>query len=164
MDIFPAEPSPTRSAGALRTAAFWSLTAITVFHALSAVGGGIGILATGGLGMPASLLAGGPFTSFLWPGILLVVVIGGTQTVAAVLLIARRESGLVWSAVAGFGMIIWIFVETGIIRGLSWLQVLYFAGGCLQLLLVVVLLGGVRRLSRMPLPAHQMSGPRRTGQ
>ncbi len=86
--------------------------------------------------------------------------IGGTQSLAAVLLIRRRPSALLWAAVAGFGMIVWIFVETGLIRGLSWLQVLYFATGTLQLVLVLVLLGVVAWLpptSLVPPPARPRS-------
>lgn len=135
----------------LRSAAFWSLVVFTVFNALSAIGGGIAILTTNGLGMPAAFLASGPFTTFFWPGLILLIVVGGSQTLAATLLLMRRESSLLWSAVAGFGMIIWIFTETGLIRGFSWLQVLYFATGTVQLVLVVALLGIVGWLPRAPL-------------
>ncbi|CAM5394200.1 hypothetical protein [Leifsonia shinshuensis] len=114
---------------------------VASFNALSAVGGGAAVLLTNGLGMPASMLKGGPFASFLWPGIILLVVVGGTQSLAVGLLLARRPSALAWTAVAGFGMIIWIFVETGIIRGLSWLQALYFTTGVIEVALVLVLLG-----------------------
>ncbi len=132
---------------------FAALLGVTGFQALSAIAGGIGILATGGvgLGMPLSLLEGSPFDSFLWPGVILLVVLGGTQTIATVLLARRTEGGLLWSAFAGFAMLIWIFVETGIIRGLSVLQVLYFATGIAQLALVCVLLGILPRLPRTPL-------------
>ena len=141
----------------LRSAAFLSLIVISVFNAASAIAGGIGILATDGLGMPDSFLAGGPFTTFLWPGLVLLVVVGGSQNLSAVLLIGRRPSALLWSAVAGFGMMIWIFVETGLIRGLSWLQVLYFATGTLQLVLVLTLLGVAAWLPRTSLAAHHAS-------
>lgn len=139
--------SPT----ALRSLAFWSLVVVTVFNALSAIGGGIAVVATDGIGMPYSMLANGPFTSFLWPGVILLLVVGGSQALAAVLLLARRESAPLWSAVAGFVMIIWIFVEIGIIAGFSWLQALYFATGALQLVLVFALLGIVAWLPREPL-------------
>jgi hypothetical protein len=135
----------------LRTVVFWSLVALTVFNVLSAVAGGVGILATNGLGMPSSFLASGPFTTFLWPGLILLVVIGGTQALAAGLLLGRREPGLLWSAVAGFGMVIWIFTETGLIRGFSWLQVLYFGTGTAQIVLVLVLLGIVGWIPRTQL-------------
>ncbi|WP_271177184.1 hypothetical protein [Leifsonia poae] len=134
---------------------FWSLVVVTAFNAVSAVVGGIAILATGGLGMPASMLDDGPFTSFTWPGLILLVVIGGSQVVAGMQLIGRRPSALLWSAVAGFGMLIWIFVETGIIRGMSWLQALYFASGTLQLVLVLALLGAAGWLPRTSLPSRR---------
>jgi hypothetical protein len=78
-------------------------------------------------------------------------VVGGSQTLAAVLLLARRTSALLWSAVAGFVMMIWIFVETGIIRGLSWLQWVYFVTGAVQVILVLALLGIVGWLPRASL-------------
>lgn len=135
----------------VRAAAFWSLAAVTMFNALSALAGGIAILATGGLGMPSSMLDGSPFSGFIWPGVILLVVIGGSQVVATVLLLGRHPSALLWSAVSGFGMVIWIFVETGIIRGFSWLQAVYFATGILQLVLVLALLGVAGWLPRAAL-------------
>lgn len=135
----------------LHRLAYWALVVVTAFNALSAVAGGVAILATGDLGMPASMLENGPFDSFLWPGAILLTIVGGTQMVPLALLILRRESALVWSAVAGFAMLIWIFVETGIIAGLSWLQGVYFATGASQLILVLALLGIVGWLPREPL-------------
>lgn len=127
------------------------LVAATFFNALSALGGGIALLMTNGLGMPRSLLADGPFTSFVWPALLLIGIVGGTQSAAAILLTVGREAALLWSAVAGFGMVIWIMIETALIHGFSWLQALYFASGLLQPVLVVVLLGVVTGLPRRPL-------------
>ena len=109
------------------------------------------MLLTDGLGMPAESLTGSPFTSFAVPALILIAVVGGTQALATGLLVARRESGLLWSAVAGIGMLIWIFVETIVIRGGSWLQVLYFTTGTVQVVLVLALLGVVVWLPRVPL-------------
>lgn len=142
-------PSTTHSL--LRNAVFWAALIVSAFNTLSALAGGIGILATDGLGMPITFLASGPFTSFTVPGLILIVVVGGTQAFATALLIARRESALLWTAVAGVGMLIWIFVETMLIQGGSWLQVLYFSTGIAQLALVVALLGVVSWLPRRPL-------------
>lgn len=129
-------PVPTRIAHG-------ALLILTIFNALSALAGGAAIL-TGWLQMPQSLLESSPFDSFFWPGSILLVIVGGTQTVATVLLLRRSGSSLAWAAVAGFGMTIWIFIETGIIAGLSWLQVLYFATGTVQLVLVLAQLGVVK--------------------
>jgi hypothetical protein len=126
------------------------LVVVTIFNAVTAVAGGGTLLATGGLGMPESMLVNGPFDSFLWPGIILLVVVGGTQVIAATLLLLRREAALLWTAIAGFAMIIWIFVETGIIAAISWLQVVYFATGIWQLILVLILLGVISWPSREP--------------
>ena len=135
----------------LRATTFWSLLVVTVFNALSAIAGGVAIITTGGIGMPAAFLENSLFPSFTWPGLILLIVVGGTQGLAAVLLILRRESALLWAAVAGFGMLIWIFAETGLIRGWSWLQMLYFATGTAQLVLVLAMLGVAGWLPRMPL-------------
>ncbi|KQV05037.1 hypothetical protein [Leifsonia sp. Root112D2] len=131
-----------------RLLAFWTLVVVTVFNALSAISGGIAILATGGLEMPLSMLTHSPFGSFTGPGWILLIVVGGTQTISFVLLLLRKEMALVWTAIAGIGMTIWIFIETGIIAGISWLQALYFATGVAQLVLVLALLGIVRWLPR----------------
>lgn len=125
----------------MRVVSFWALISLAIFQAVSAFAGGIGLIATAGLGMPQSFLDDGPFRSFVWPGLILIGVVGGSQALAAGLLLARRESALLWSAVAGFGMIVWIFTETGIIRGMSWLQALYFATGLAQLVVVMAMLG-----------------------
>lgn len=145
--------TPRRASGFLRRLSYWTLVVVGVFDALSAVGGGIAILATGGtgMGMPISMLDNGPFDSFFWPGVVLLAIVGGTHVAAAVLLLLRRESALVWMAVAGFGMIIWIFVETGIIAGISWLQIIYFTTGTIELVLVLALAGIVDWLPRAPL-------------
>ncbi|MEV5070676.1 hypothetical protein MRBLMI12_002289 [Microbacterium sp. LMI12-1-1.1] len=139
--------------GLLRSLVFWALVVVTGFNALSALAGGIAVFVTDGLGMPMSFLASGPFTSFTWPAVILAVVVGGSQVLAGGLLLARREASLLWTAVAGFVMLIWIFVETIMIGGGSFLQVLYFATGGVQIILVLALLGVVAWLPRQPLRA-----------
>ena len=115
--------------------------ALEVFGALSAMIGAVLALVLHGAGVPVAYLANGPFTSFVVPGLVLGIVVGGTQAVAAVLLLMRRQGALCAAAVAGFGMLIWIFVELAVIQHYSWLQGVYFAHGVLELLLVLALLG-----------------------
>jgi hypothetical protein len=131
---------------------------ITVLNAASAVGGAVAIFLTNGLGMPLSMLAGSPFTSFLVPGLILLVVVGGTQTLAAVLQIRRRRASLVWMAFAGFTMIIWILVETIVIQGFGLLQALYFASGTVQIILTLALLGLVAWVPRIDLRVARARG------
>jgi len=94
------------------------LIVLLYFGALSAIGGGV-------LGVVANR-AGVPRV--------LGVVIGGTQRLAAITTQRRHPYGSIAAIVAGFGMIIWIFVEL-VITGYSWPQAVYLALGIGELLL-----------------------------
>jgi hypothetical protein len=94
-----------------------------------------------GAGVPLEYLATSPFTSYVIPGLVLGLVVGGTQFAGAIALLARRKAALLLSAVAGFGMLIWTFVELAVIKQYSWLQTAYFVLGGLELILVLALLG-----------------------
>jgi hypothetical protein len=118
-----------------------ALTALTMFGALSAFFGSVLAVAFNGAGVPLEHLAHSPFSSYFVPGLILGVVIGGTQLAAALTLLWKRRTALLLSAVAGFGMLIWIFVELAVIRQYSWLQAAYFTLGVLELSLVLALLG-----------------------
>lgn len=118
-----------------------ALATLTVFGALSALYGSVLVVAFNGAGIPLEYLAHSPFSSYFVPGLILGVIVGGTQLAAAFALLRKRDPALLLSAVAGFGMLIWIFVELAIIREYSWLQSAYFALGVLELALVLALLG-----------------------
>jgi hypothetical protein len=124
----------------MRRRARSSLLFLLAFGSLSAVGGAVALLLTNGLGMPLAMLSGSPFSSFVVPALVLLVVVGGTQVLGLTLLSRRAPSAVLWSAVAGFGMTIWILVETVAIQGFSLLQALYFTLGILQLALVISVL------------------------
>jgi hypothetical protein len=123
-----------------------ALLFLLAFGSLSAIGGAVALLLTNGLGMPLAMLNGSPFSSFVVPALVLLVVVGGTQTLGLTLLVRHAPPALLWSAVAGFGMIIWILVETVTIQGFSVLQAVYFALGILQLALVIGVLWIYRQL------------------
>jgi hypothetical protein len=131
--------SRTRSAPIFRIA----LLVVEYFAAVSALAGGILGVFANGAGVPLSYLAHTPFDSYLVPGLILAIVVGGTQLTAAITLQRDAAWALPISAVAGFGMLIWIFVELAVIGQYSWLQTLYFAVGGLELMGVLVLLGVV---------------------
>jgi hypothetical protein len=116
------------------------LLGLLYFGAISAVAGAILGVAANGAGVPLVYLQGTPFTSFVIPGLILGLVVGGTQGLAAIIVHRRHSYGPLAAAVAGFGMTIWIFVEVVII-GYSWLQAVYLALGIGELALVLVLLG-----------------------
>jgi hypothetical protein len=117
------------------------LATLTLFGALSAFTGAVLAVAANGAGVPLEYLANSPFRTYVVPGVILGVVVGGTQLAAATALLRKQPGALLLSAIAGFGMIIWIFVELAIIRQYSWLQSTYFALGALELILVFCLLG-----------------------
>jgi len=119
----------------------WTLIVLVVFGALSALLGAVLAIAANGAGVPLEYLKNSPFSSYFIPGLILGVVVGGTQLAAAIALLAKRGIALLLSAVAGFGMLIWIFVELAMIQQFSWLQAAYFILGGLELVLVFALLG-----------------------
>ena len=122
------------------------LVVLVLFGALSSLAGAVLAIAANGGGVPVEYLTNSPFSSYVVPGLILGVVVGGTQLAAAIALLVRRRAALPLSAVAGFGMLIWIFAELAIIGQYSWLQAAYFILGALELTLVLVLLGVIPAL------------------
>ena len=119
---------------------------LLIFGAVSSFAGAVIAIAANGGGMPLAYLEGSPFDSYLVPGLVLGLIVGGTQLAGAVGLVLRRNWALLASAVAGFGMLIWIFVEIAMIRQYSVLQTAYFALGGLEIILVLGMLGLVPKL------------------
>jgi hypothetical protein len=117
------------------------LIGLLLFGALSSFAGAVLAFNAESAGVPLEFLAKTPLTSFVVPGLILGIIVGGSQLTAAIALLTRRHSSLLWGAIAGFGMLIWIFVEIAIIEAYSWLQSLYFGLGVLELILVLALLG-----------------------
>jgi hypothetical protein len=105
-----------------------TLTTLAAFSGVSAVGGGIELMASSGSGRfapPAELLAHTPFSSFLVPGLLLALVVGGTSLVAAVLTWRNSPAATEVTVLAGGALAVWIIAELSLIRTGSALQVVY---------------------------------------
>ena len=84
------------------------------------------------LGMSVQLLSNSPFSNFLIPGIILVLINGVGQTFASILTFRKlRYAGFV-GAIFGLGLIIWIFTQVNIIGGGHWLQYSYFVIGVIE--------------------------------
>ena len=117
-----------------------ALAAIGGFVALTAVGGGIA-LATGAESdrFPAGLLAGTPFRSYLIPGLILAVVVGGSAAVATTATLRSPEAGARASLLAGLVMMGWIVGEVLILppSARSWVEAVYFALGLMLAVLGV---------------------------
>ena len=129
------------------------LVALLIFGAMSAFAGAVLAIIFNGAGVPLDLLEGTWFSSVLVLGLILGILVGGTQLVAALASLKRRRWALLAAAVAGFAMLIWIFTELAVL-GYSWLQSVYYGLGLLELILVLALLG----------IAPKFVSPRRTDQ
>lgn len=131
--------APSRSARprALRV----GLLVVAWFNLVSALIGMLGLTVGGGLGIPAEWLDGSPFDSYVWPGIILGVVVGGIQALALVADHARFLLAPGLHAAAGLVMMIWIFVEIAMLLVWSPLHGVYFTTGLIQVVLAVLTLG-----------------------
>jgi hypothetical protein len=92
------------------------------------------------LSPPVEYLEGSPFTSYLVPGIILGLVLGGLHLVVFVLVLRRHDRWVLASAIAAFDALIWIFVQMMFIP-FSFLQAFYFALGLAEAGLVMLALG-----------------------
>jgi hypothetical protein len=115
------------------------LFAIDAFAAVSAVGGGIALMA--GLEsarFPCDWLRGTPFSSYVIPGLILAVAVGGSATVAAAATLRSPRAGTMASLLAGVVMMGWIVGEFLILNQPSrptWTEVVYFSVGVTMALL-----------------------------
>ncbi|WEK61019.1 MAG: hypothetical protein P0Y60_17215 [Candidatus Microbacterium colombiense] len=130
----------------------FGLIGIAAFNLLSALAGMVGLTVGGGMGIPLDWIEGSIFDSYVWPGVILGVVVGGVQALA---LVAQfRGYTVAWGlhATAGLTMMIWIFVEIAIMLVWSPLHGIYFITGLVQTILAVLALGAWPRpfLARTP--------------
>lgn len=123
------------------------LLAIEGFVALTAVAGGVALILGASIPSlstvlvpPDAYLEGSPFASYVVPGILLAVVLGGVHAIAFVAVMRGTRYDLFLAAAAGFAALIWIFVQMLFIP-FSVLQAIYFVCGLAEVGLVMVLLG-----------------------
>ncbi len=96
--------------------------ALEVFLGVGAVfGGGAFILAPDGhlLGMPTTLLAGSPFSSYLIPGIVLFTFVGLAPLLAAAITVRRQALAPIAAVAVGLTLIGWVSVEMVVLAGLG---------------------------------------------
>ena len=85
------------------------------------------------LGVPLSFLEGSPFTNFLIPGIFLLAVNGVGSLIGAGLSFTRRRYAQEIAIVLGAILVAWIVIQVAIIRSFSWMHILYFILGVIEL-------------------------------
>jgi hypothetical protein len=107
-----------------------ALLVADVFVAVTAVIGGLALV-TGleGDRFPLKLLESTPFSSYVTPGLILMVVVGGSATIAVAALLRGLDRGAPASVVAGSLLMGWITGEVLILHQPSWFEAFYFALG-----------------------------------
>lgn len=102
---------------------------------------GMAGLTLGFMPIPTEWIEGSVFTSYVWPGVILGVIVGGSQALALAAQYGRYRLAAGMHAAAGLVMMIWIFVEIAIMLVWSPLHGIYFATGLVQTVLAVLALG-----------------------
>jgi hypothetical protein len=118
-----------------RPGTLWVLMVLLAVQGIGATAGGASLVRDplNNIGMPISMLEGSPFHDYLFPGLILLVVVG-VFPFAVLFGLARRRRWGWWLAIAaGADLIIWIVVE-GILLG-------YLPGAGIGLQIAMALLG-----------------------
>lgn len=106
---------------------------LTLFVGAGAVFGGIGLISEAGLGMDTAWLDGTPFSSYVVPGYILLIAVGGSNLVASTLLLMRHEQAPAFAFLAGVILTGWITAQVAMIGLLNVLQPIYFVLGLLTM-------------------------------
>jgi hypothetical protein len=132
-----------------RPATVWALTILTIIQIIGAISGGVGLIQdpVDNIGMPLSMLEGSPFSDYLYPGLILLIVVGLFPIVPLVGLIIRRRWGWWLELAAGCGLIIWILTEVVLLG--------YLPGTGVALQIVMGLLGVVIVVLTLLRPTRQ---------
>lgn len=118
------------------------LVILLCFLALTAIGGGISLI-TGFGTPPVELLHNSMFSNYLIPGLVLLIIVGGSASVSCLLVLKKHKYGLLSSMFVAFFIIAFESVEIivvgspeGIARNL---QIIYFLIGIVIGILSILL-------------------------
>lgn len=122
------------------------------------------LLTTAGLAMVSGLLlilkpdgrllglstefASSSFASYLVPGVMLAVLVGGAQLFAGLAVARRHPRGLRMGVIAGLILIAWIAILAMMMGSTTWLQPVFFGIAVIELILVAANLPQQRRSKR----------------
>jgi hypothetical protein len=118
------------------------LGGLQVFIGFGGVAGGFGLASEpsgANLGFEVDLLSKSPFSDYLIPGLILLVVNGLGSLAGGVLSFLRNRYAGEIAAVLGAFLMIWIVVQVWWIGLTIWLQPLFFCFGAVELVLGLLL-------------------------
>jgi hypothetical protein len=98
-----------------------ALRVIDPFLAVSAIGGGLGLL-TNIIELPREWLYDTPFNSYAIPGIVLLFVVGGAWVLATWALFTRQPAAPLYSIGAAVIQLGWFVVQVAFLGYISWMQ------------------------------------------
>lgn len=116
----------------------YSLGSLLAFGALNAIGGGYHGL-SGAAGVPTEWLEGSPFSDYFIPSLILLVVVGGSFVMAAIVVCAGLPIARVAALTAGLVVLGWLAAQVAIIGYMSWMQPTTAIAGVLVLVLAWLL-------------------------
>jgi hypothetical protein len=107
------------------------LLVLFFFIGLGAIAGSIGVMKNF-MPFPEVWLQGTPFHSYFFPGLILCLVVGGSQLVAAFILVWRDSAARVASLIAGLVLTGWMAGELALIGFQAPIQVFFITIGLLE--------------------------------
>lgn len=112
--------------------------------------------------VPLEYLNGSPFSSFVVPGLLLALIVGGLHVAAFVAMLRHHRLAGLLTAAAGYSILVWIFVQMMLIP-FSVLQAVYFGAGLAELGLLLLMLKVASPLPGPVTAGKKVTGPRAQG-
>jgi len=114
------------------------LIVLELLIGVAALGGGVYAL-SGAKGVSRELLEGSPFKTYFVPGLILLVVVGGSMFAAAGLLLAEASAARTVSLFAGILLVGWIVSQLSIIGHCTRLQDVFALLGFIVVILSLFL-------------------------
>lgn len=99
------------------------------------------------MGITVDVLKNSPFSNFLIPGIILLVVIGFGNIFAAVVLYFNYEYSLYISHLMGLALVVWIVVQCIMMMAIDILHIIYLIIGVLEMVLSLKLILNKRKIN-----------------
>jgi len=108
-----------------------SLVILQLLVGLGGIYGGLEMIRhpRSAFGVTTDLIAGSPFDTFTWPGVLLLVLVGLAPCLLAIGLLARWPGMIQLSGLFGAGLMAWIGVQWALLDDRLWLQPAMFIFG-----------------------------------